>query len=372
MKSSIPPKLSKNAKCIYRALLSNGASDRQSLILQTNLKKMAVASSLAELFDASLVESVGHGESTKKGGRKPIQIAISPEAGYIINVELGYSYLDFMINRLDSSIVSVERYSVNGLDASHQFCMIESLIRTGMSGNMALVGISIAVHTYIHNRPSNQLFENTDLSLRCTDRLMLDFGVPVLIRNFASLSALHELHTAETDNASALMTVCLDSHLIAGVLSRDQQSDSTQTTTSSLGLSITNVGGLSQSTGTSIYDSQSFDQLLRFLRARYRDSDFDLENFIQTYRVGNEEAKRDMGRFTDDLAICIFNTLNIVNSRLVILNSNVFEEIPELSKHLHNVLKRLDNHLNVQVRNSNNQKHSALLGGYDALIDELF
>ncbi|WP_432664143.1 ROK family transcriptional regulator [Wukongibacter baidiensis] len=81
---------------------------RIELSKQANLSKSTVSLIIEELISSGLIKEVGEGNSTKKGGRKPIKIKLNPYYGYILSIKVKKNISTYIISNLFGEVFTEE------------------------------------------------------------------------------------------------------------------------------------------------------------------------------------------------------------------------------------------------------------------------
>lgn len=179
---------------ILRCLLEHSPLSRQELCRRTGLNKSTVSIIVKELMERGLVVETELG--TSAGGRKPIMLKPSVEAGFVVAVDLDVSEVEAMATDLSGERVLASRRARIADPAfpavrAQLFEAIDALVAERPDSRYGLVGIGVAVHGVVDLlgtiRFVPQLaWHNIDIRSLLAER----YGVPVLVDGDGNLAAM--------------------------------------------------------------------------------------------------------------------------------------------------------------------------------------
>ncbi|WP_322799215.1 ROK family transcriptional regulator [Thermoflexus sp.] len=188
-----------NVRQVFEQIWHYGPLTRNQLSQLTGLAIPTVSRITAELIKAGLVQELNSVESQR--GRRPTLIAINPECGYIIGVDLGGTKLITLAINLEARVVARHETllgpSMKGLEAIRQL-LIQSIERViAKSGKLRdqFIGVGAGLPGSI-DHSSGRIIEASNLGIRnwpVREELEAALGLPVRIENDANAAALGEL-----------------------------------------------------------------------------------------------------------------------------------------------------------------------------------
>ena len=195
--------------------------------IQKNLKlnKVTVSEIVAELIDEELFEELGCGDSSSRGGRKPTMLMLNANFGYVLSFDMGFNYIDVMMNRIDGSIISFAHHRVGEISIEGRLDFIDitghQLTAQAPVGH-GLLGVSVAIHGIVHE---NQVlytpyidFKDIDVAKVLTER----FQVPVLLQNEANLSAIYQRDFESQSEVDNLVCISIHKGIGAGIIIKNR------------------------------------------------------------------------------------------------------------------------------------------------------
>lgn len=190
---------SENARRVFEHLWRYGPITRNQLAELTGLAIPTVSRIIAELIQAGLVQELEPVESQR--GRRPTLIAVNPECGYIVGVDLGGTKLIALAINLEARVAA--RYEAR-LDPSMRGkenlrpLLIQGIERViAKSGRLRdqFIGVGVGLPGSI-DHASGRIIEASNLAVRdwpVREELETALSLPVCIENDANAAALGEL-----------------------------------------------------------------------------------------------------------------------------------------------------------------------------------
>ncbi len=136
-----------NERSLLEYLRSHGPTSRAQLARATGLSKPTVSQALAGLEHAGLVRPIGQSSLSSKGGRVAILYEPNPEAGYVVGVDVGRSWVRAAVANLAGQIIVRSDEPNNAISASALVALINRLARDLVSH--AGISWSQVVHAVI-------------------------------------------------------------------------------------------------------------------------------------------------------------------------------------------------------------------------------
>lgn len=184
-----------NKKTILSLIAKQKVISRAEISNITRVSKATVSSIVEELLKENIILEQGEGLSTKQGGRKPINLAFNPTAGYIVSVDIGaYKCLmaicDLCGNILYKNLIIVKQ-STQTLDKI--ITSLKELIeKSGLKEKILGIGIGIPGITDIKNGIAISVPELTWNEIPIRDIFEKEFGVNVFLDNNVNMALLGE------------------------------------------------------------------------------------------------------------------------------------------------------------------------------------
>jgi len=190
-------KLKKSEIEIIKVLRDNPLISRADLSRISGFSKPVVSYAVTDLINIGAIEEVKTGESSRKGGKKPILISFVPDFRYIVGVDVGGNKIISILCDLDGNVINKKKHISKGINKEKE---LHSIINESINSviNVSpdkILGIGLGVpgttdvkKGIIHQLPAFEL-NNIPLKTMLED----DFNIPVIVSNDVTLNAYGEI-----------------------------------------------------------------------------------------------------------------------------------------------------------------------------------
>jgi len=197
-----------NTSIVLNVLRLYAPVSRAELAAKTKLNRSTVSNIINALIDEGLVLELDTMES--KIGRPGIALALKPEAGAVVGVEIGVGFIsviltDFVANVLWRKWIEISPSKAQIEIISEAEKLIDQALSVAEEKNLRLLGIGLGVPGLVNTKQGELLFapnlgwKNVPLRLMWNQR----FRLPLYVENEANLAALGEYYFGvgrEVDN----------------------------------------------------------------------------------------------------------------------------------------------------------------------------
>jgi glucokinase-like ROK family protein len=197
-----------NTSIVLNVLRLYAPVSRAELAAKTKLNRSTVSNIINALIDEGLVLELDTMES--KIGRPGIALALKPEAGAVVGVEIGVGFIsviltDFVANVLWRKWIEISPSKAQIEIISEAEKLIDQALSVAEEKNLRLLGIGLGVPGLVNTKQGELLFapnlgwKNVPLRLMWNQR----FRLPLFVENEANLAALGEYYFGvgrEVDN----------------------------------------------------------------------------------------------------------------------------------------------------------------------------
>lgn len=207
---------------ILRALLDHGQLSLTELKQITGISIPVVSSMVVSLCEQKLLVEVKDKEISS-AGRPPYIVKINGEAGYVLGVDFGRLYTNFILLDLEQNIIAEERKKslplsndISVLDKLHE--EINNMLDSAGVGWNKLFGIGMSIPGIVNGRLGiTETYLNFGQGpLR--ELLIERFNIPVHIEHDIKAMALGELWCGEAKNTRNTLCLNLGWGLSVGIL----------------------------------------------------------------------------------------------------------------------------------------------------------
>ncbi|EMG29392.1 xylose repressor [Listeria fleischmannii 1991] len=358
-----------NERIVLNTIAQKGPLSRALLSDTIGLNKATISDIVKKLMAQKLINEVGIGESTNQGGRKPIMLELNAKAGFSVSVDIGYNYMDIMIQRLDGTAYKRELFPFIVIKRETIIQEISNKLDIFLSSlpksPFGIVGILIAIHGIVLDNQI-QFTPAYDLAgLDFSSVLREQFACPVYVENEANLLAVSD-HTKEESYAN-LVSISIHSGIGSGVILNNELYTGVNGYAGEIGhMQIVTENGKPCPCGAfgclECYASEK--HILDTYQARTGNKNALVTNLCRAFMEKEAEAVaviEDMIRY---LAIGIQNLTALYNPEIIFINSEISRLIPDFTKQIETRLTSFTSK-NIAIKKSHLGEEAILYGaGY--------
>jgi len=138
-----------NLGLILSAIHRDRGIPRHRLAQLTHLTKAAVSTMVQDLLDIGIVRTIGEGESSPRGGRKPILLEIVPEFAVAVGVDIRRECISAVLFDLNGQLIAKESRIVRDRDSREGIlelvrqCIDEVLRRKPHGAHLLGIGLGV-------------------------------------------------------------------------------------------------------------------------------------------------------------------------------------------------------------------------------------
>lgn len=347
-------------------IINNRGMSRAELANVTGLTKATISIIVKKLLDDGLVTETGIGNASALGGRKPIKLQYNGTSGLSITIDVGHNYIHGLLSYLDGEEIFFIQKKTDRLD--------DAIVTTYFSDIFShfeqikpvttydIVGVVIAIHGPVFDGETifTPHYAIDSVRIREITESLVDY--PIHLENEANLSALGEY--TFTSESSSLISINMNSGIGAGIVQEGILQIGAHGFAGEIGHQIVvmngekcdcgNYGCLeAYATNQACLDRFAKEKKLNFVNAVI------LREYFHNHDAHAEIAILENAHY---LSLAINNMIVHHDPEVIVLNSPLYREIPEM-------IALLKNNLNdyykekVMIRNSSLNKKATVLGG---------
>lgn len=363
-----------NERHVLEQVFNHGPISRSQVSKNLNLNKVTVSEIVANLLSRQYLIELGQGDSTKNGGRKPTMLEFNADLGYVIVYDLGYDFIDRMVNKLDGTIVAVDRYPVGEISVEERIKMMIKLADlSNLEDQLPLLGVAVSIHGIVNQ---NRVTYTPTLDFKKLDvakMLWQKLGVPIVLENEANLSVIYERDFDTKEWVSNIVCVSIHKGIGAGIILHNRLYRGNRGEAGEIGHTIISDGGFAaggESSTSTIESMCSEDAIIERLRQETGDQTLVRQDVVKRYRANDPVVRQYLDGFCFAIANVIYNVGVTMAPQLIALNSGLVAAIPELFAKIQADMPKLTENdppliLVKDVRNA------TLLGGASIIIQKL-
>ena len=213
-----------NTALVLNTLRRAAPISRAGLAGLTGLNKATVSMIVRTLLEEGLIREIGVDLSSTEVGRPGINLALDPEAGALIGVEIGVGFISIIATDFDMSVIARRFEDTRELDG--QDAILERVLTLlqettqQLGSRRRIFGIGVGVPGLVDTASGMLLFApNLDWrDVPLLDLLSSHFPVPIAIANEANMAAFGESYFGPEEEGRFLVYVSSGVGLGGGIV----------------------------------------------------------------------------------------------------------------------------------------------------------
>jgi len=317
---------------IMRIVRNEGLISRADISRKSGLSKPVVSVVVNNFISQGSVVEVKEGESSNRGGKKPMLLSFVPDYKYVIGVDVGGNKLISILSDLDGRIVEKAKFSTKSICDEKAFLeLVEKSILEVMKVPISKVmGIGIGVPGTV-NPESGSIFYMPAFGLRKVNlrsHIEERFEVPTFVSNDVTLNALGELWAGAARGCRNVFLTALGTGTGAGLIINNELYEGTSGVAGEIGYMITDWSrekNLSFVFGSleSWFSGYAFEKLLSDEKLL---SEFENEPTVAQmfdYSDVNPRFKEIVTVACEHLSVVIANVITLLDPDVVVITGGI-------------------------------------------------
>ena len=354
-----------NEATVLNAIISQKEISRAELSVHTGLNKASMSSITKKLLEDELIHEDRIGDAARIGGRKPIMLTFNRKAALTISVDIAPNYVEGLIAYVDGKVLyeaETKGIKVSAENAlSHITELVEKLMQHAEETPHGIIGLCVAIHGLVDQE---EIVFTPNYTLQSDLKVQLEDVYPfyVHLENEANLAALGEYTFGSSSDS--VVSLSIHTGIGAGIVENGKLRTGKTGKAGEIGHSILypdgrkcpcgNEGCLEQyASHQAIYSE--LEQLLAL-------PDINSSLVIERYKKGDSTVQKALRANAHYLSIAVNNLAVIYEPDLVVINSSIYSQIPELINILKGDLKGKFS-CDTNVVSSSLKRKATLFGG---------
>ena len=354
-----------NEATVLNAIISQKEISRAELSVHTGLNKASMSSITKKLLEDELIHEDRIGDAARIGGRKPIMLTFNGKAALTISVDIAPNYVEGLIAYVDGKVLyeaEIKGIKVSAENAlSHITELVEKLMQHAEETPHGIIGLCVAIHGLVDQE---EIVFTPNYTLQSDLKVQLEDVYPfyVHLENEANLAALGEYTFGSSSDS--VVSLSIHTGIGAGIVENGKLRTGKTGKAGEIGHSIlypdgrkcpcSNEGCLEQyASHQAIYSE--LEQALGL-------PDVNSSLVIERYKKGDPTVQKVLRTNAHYLSIAVNNLAVIYEPDLVVINSSIYWQIPELITILKGDLKGKFS-CDTRVISSSLKRKATLFGG---------
>ena len=213
-----------NTSLILSTLRRSAPISRAGLASLTGMNKATVSMIVRTLLEDGLIHEIGVDLSNAEVGRPGINLALNPEAGYLIGIEIGVGFISIIATNFDMTVIA--RRFEDTTELASQEAILDRVLTLlqetyrQLGHRRRIFGIGVGVPGLVDTASGTLLFA-PNLGWRDVPLLELlraRFPVPIAIANEANMAAFGESYFGAEEEGRFLVYVSSGVGLGGGIV----------------------------------------------------------------------------------------------------------------------------------------------------------
>ncbi len=347
-----------NQTLILENIIQEKVISRAALSKKLGLTKATVSAIIEVLIGNNLVIETGNKDTEK--GRKPINLMLNSEAGYVISINLDATCVTAAISNLTGEDIHIDSFA---MDITPEYIIknLEHVIN-GMAnyvdgGLVRIKGITIGIHGVVLD---NQIVFTPYYDLNNIDikkELETIFNIPTYLENEANLSALGELAYCKQYDNMALLSI--HTGVGIGFIANGELYSGFSGHAGEFGHTTIEVDGRECPCGAKGCLEQYISEraIIKEYRELTNNTKATISDFINEYQANSKNAIIVMNNFIKYTSVAIRNITNMLNPDIIIIDSTITNNCPnivdDIKNQIHPSLQRICTLMPSGIKNDN-------------------
>ncbi|MFC6206404.1 ROK family protein [Levilactobacillus tongjiangensis] len=357
-----------NEKQVLQQIVNAGPISRSQISRNLCLNKVTVSDIYSQLLSEGLIREVGHGVSTRNGGRKPVMALLNVGYGYVISINILRSRFSMITCRLDGRSENYQSVSTRDVDLTTVLDMIdERIAATIAASETKLLGISFGLDGVIYDNQilgaSLKGFKNFDLAKYFSDK----FQVPVVLENLANESAIYERDFSGKGVYNNLISVTIRDQVSAGIITEGHLYRGHNGEAGNIG-SCPLADRYEEKTSDTVNHYVAERPVLQKIMAYQKLDRVDVNRIRRDYLGHRPELLAILDEFAFYLAKVLGNLSNTFAPDAIVVNAPILELLPEIMDKVRTYVDSMAIMRKAPMILTKNAKEASLMGGASAII----
>ena len=332
---------------ILNLLRDEAPISRSEMAKATKISKVTISEIVSRLDKEGYILTLGKGNSTKKGGKRPTLIKLNPDKGYVIGIEIKRNEVNIAIANIISDIICEFGFEYGNEDSIDFvivkiFTHIDKKLKNLSIKYDKLISIGIGIPGFVNYELGELSFSNKGWENKpFVAQFVKKYNVPVLIENDANMVAIGEDLLGAGRNESNFICITLESGIGAGIIMDNQLIRGSNGMAGEIGYLKLGYALENPRKYKKLYTDQdrfgsilSEDHLYTVIKSEIEKNSSDLEKPIDEYTIfdflklgeeGNEIVTEILDEYGEIIASLCTELIKTINPKLIILTGEVIE-----------------------------------------------
>lgn len=358
-----------NKQLMIQQLFNHPQTSRAELARILNLNKSTVSAIFNDLNKTGLIKSIGLGDSTNSGGRRPHLITVNKRCGWVACFDIGGYGLRSLVTYLNGEMIQVADKPLDNIDVNELLQEIDRMMAEFQANDdtdHGLLGIGFSVHGIVYQNHIQSTpffdFKSVDLQKYFQDK----YGVPVILENEANAVAIFEHDFGMESDIDDLITISIHAGLGVGIIVDGQLYRGYRGLAGEIGRQLVRQPGDLSNSLVKVESLCSEKAIMDRFRQLKRRPNYSTKQLCLLYKQGDTDTVKVIDDAVSILTGAIYNAIVAYGPQEVYLNSPLMESLPDIFQKVRHRLVALN--MNVPVYQIKGSRYPSLLGASSLII----
>jgi len=329
-----------NKSAVLSTLYAENSISRAQLAKRTKISKSTVSQIVDELIDENLVIEVEVGKSTKKGGRRPIQLKVNPDAANIVGIEISIKQMHCILTDLRANVIAEKIFELNNTEVEYITEIISEFIQdTGKYEKIVGIGIGIPGITdmekgIVLDAPELKWYR-LDIKKALVDR----FNKYIFIEDDVNMAVIGEMWFGAGNKFNDFVFISIGNGIGSGIVINKKIHRGSNFSAGEIGYLALDRGALQQNNYT--YGQFGYFESMASILSMEHTTKMSYEEVFRKAKEGNILCQDTVDKTLDYLSLGIANIISILNPEALIIGGKMFRENIDLLEIIENRVNRL-------------------------------
>lgn len=315
-----------NKSTILSIIIKEGGISRAQLAKRTEISKSTVSFIVDELLKENLISETGEGISTKKGGRKPIELEFNATAGYIVGLNIGIKTSFCILSDLLGEVVQEKEFETfsnkEGDALANIIQRVHSLIEnSGKKDKIIGMGIGIPGIADIENGVVLFAPKLNWINYNIQKRFEEEFEMNVFIDNDVNMAVLGEKWKGSGNNYNDFVFVSISAGIGGGIVINNKIHRGSSYTAGEIGYMVLSKDAFKH--GKYTFDQFGYFESVASSTAVEEITHLSCEEAFEKAMQGDVVCLQVMDEMIDYLSLGMANIISILNPEALIIGGDI-------------------------------------------------
>lgn len=325
-----------NTQRVLSEIINAKEISRVDISQKIALNKASTSEITRDLINRHIIIEVGTGESSQLGGKRPTLLALNPNAGVGVGIDIGVNTVRNRVTKLNGQeIESSEFHNEPESLLSDIKAILEKYQDKYSKLHYGIVACTISIQGVVHQ---NKILFTPNYNVVEIESIVPMFSFPIYFENEANLAALaHKEH----NDLDAVAAITLRTGIGSGILFKNSLYKGYESGAGEIGHTLVYPNGLKCPCGNNgcLEQYASENSILKLYRERKQNTSLTLNEYINACNTDDEVALEILDDALFHLSIGITNFVSLYATPTIYIVGKLSNEIPFALKSLRSKIK---------------------------------